>query len=111
MFVRAANLALSFLLELGMLAAFGYWGYHASDTIWIEIVLGSILPVAAASIWGVFMAPKAKIPLRQIPHLLLALVLFGLATTALFASNQPAVALVFGILVVLNQTLTYLLRQ
>ncbi len=94
-----------------MLAALGYWGYHASTTIWIEIVLGSALPVAAAILWGVFMAPKAKIPLRQIPHLLLALVLFGLATIALFVSNQPVVAVVFGILVIVNQTLTYLLRQ
>ncbi len=109
--VRGANLTLSFLLELAMLAAFGYWGYQAGNSFWVSFALGISLPVLAAIIWGMVMAPKARFPLDRPWHVLLALVLFGLATAALFAAGRFDLALAFGSLVILNQILTYVLHQ
>jgi hypothetical protein len=109
--LRGANLTLSFLLELGMLAAFGYWGYQAGSSFWVSVLLGVLLPVVAAVIWAVFMAPKARYPLTRPWHVLLALVLFGLATAGLFAAGQTALAITFGALVILNQVLTAVFHQ
>ncbi len=108
--VRAANLALSFLLELGLLAAVGYWGYESTDSFEIAVLLGVLLPIIAAVFWGVFMAPKASIPVPEPWHTLLALFLFALAIAALFAADRATLALIYAGLVVLNQVVRFAVR-
>lgn len=108
--IRAANLLLSFLLELGMLAAFSYWGYHAPSSPLVSILAGVALPVVAAVIWGIVLAPKARFTLTRQWHRFLELVLFGLATVAVYAAGRPELAIGFGALVAVNQLVTYRLN-
>ena len=49
--MRAANLGLRFLLELGALAAVGYWGWETGDGLlgWV-LAIGAIAAVIA--VWA-----------------------------------------------------------
>ena len=55
--MRAANLGLRFLLELGALAAVGYWGWETGDGLlgWV-LAIGAIAAVIA--VWALFVSPK-----------------------------------------------------
>ena len=108
---KTANLALAFLLELGMLVAFGVWGFHTGQNTLTRIALGIGVLVLAAVFWGVFMAPKAVVPLPAGLHLIVALLLFGLAAVALAFAGQPTLAWIFAALVVLNQVLMWVWKQ
>jgi hypothetical protein len=61
--VKAANLALRFLLELAALAALGYWGATVDADTAARVALGVGLPLAAALFWGMFVAPRARVVL------------------------------------------------
>jgi len=60
-FLKSANLALAFLLELCMLAALGYWGFITGESSVSRISLGLGAPLLAAIIWGTFLSPKAAV--------------------------------------------------
>jgi hypothetical protein len=46
--LRSANLALAFVLELCLLAAVGYWGFHVQASTALQIVLGIGAPLLVA---------------------------------------------------------------
>jgi hypothetical protein len=48
------QLVVRFLLELALLAAFAIWGWHLGDGGIGGALIGTILLLAAATIWGVF---------------------------------------------------------
>lgn len=90
-------LALVFLDELLVMAAFGVWGWSASPG-WLLVWL---LPLAAMAVWFVFASPKAPYGGPVVRPAVKVLV-FGLASLALWDAGQPgwAVALlVFSIVV------------
>lgn len=109
--LKNINLALAFLLELCMLAALGYWGYTLDQGLAIRVIAGLGLPILAAVVWGVFMAPRASMPLPPLPHLVLEVVIFGLAIAALYAAGQIQLAAIFGIVYVINLALRYVWGQ
>jgi uncharacterized protein DUF2568 len=82
--VRTANLGLRFLLELGLLVGVGWWGGHALGW-WAAVVL----PLAAAFLWGSFLAPKARWTIPSLARLVLELVLFALAAVGYWRAGQP----------------------
>jgi hypothetical protein len=103
----AANEALRFLLELCMLAAFAYWGSKTGGSTAINVVLAIVTPLAAATIWGVWCAPRSDRrlpPPRRIP---LELLLFALAAVALAAAGATTLAIVFAIAVAVNTLLLH----
>ena len=105
--LKSINLALAFVLELCMLAALGYWGFTLDQELAIRIVAGIGAPLLAAVIWGLFLAPKASIPLREPFRLLLKLILFALAAGALYAAQRPGLAAIFALLLAVNTILLY----
>ena len=105
--IKFANLVLSFLLELGALAAFSFWGFHAGATFPWKIVLAISAPLLAAVLWGIFAAPRAVRPLPEPWHLLFALTFFTVAATALYASGQQRLGVVFALVVGVNEALAY----
>jgi hypothetical protein len=79
--VRAANLALKFLLELAAIAALAYWGATAADGV-PAVALAVGAPALFIVLWGRFAAPRAahRLPARsRIPF---ELGLFALAALA-----------------------------
>src|ERR1700760_3474331 len=80
------NLLVRFLMELVMLAVFGYWGYHHFPR-WQGVAAAVALPLLAAVLWGVFRIPNDPRPAPvAIPgplRLLLEWALFAWAVWAL----------------------------
>ena len=105
--LKMLNLALMFLLELCMLAALGYWGFTLDQGLTIRVSVGLGAPLLAAVVWGMLLAPKASNPLQEPWHLLLELLIFGLAIAALYAAEQPRLALAFGSVYAINVVLRY----
>ena len=105
--IKSINLFLRFLLELCMLAALGYWGFRTGQPIIGKIGLGVGSPLLAAIIWSLYLAPASKRRLHE-PWLLIAeLVIFGLAIAALYSAGQPTLALIFGLVYMVNKTVLY----
>jgi hypothetical protein len=100
--VRVLNEALALLLELCALALFGWWGFTAGNGAVVHVLGGLGLPLAATVLWGLFAAPKARIRLPLAGALAVKAVVFGGAMAALWAVGHPALATVFGVLVVCN---------
>lgn len=109
--LKWGNLALAFFLELWMLFAFGFWGFHTGSGLFAKVTLGIGAPLLAAVAWGLLLAPKAPVRLPAPAHLILTLAFFGVAALALVAAGQPLQALIFAALVALNQALRYVLHQ
>jgi hypothetical protein len=106
-----ANAVLRFPLELCMLAAFAYWGSRATSGTAANVVIAIAAPVAAVSVWAVFMAPRSKTRLPEPRRMPLEVVLFGLATAALAAAGKTGLAIGFGVAATLNTTLVHLLGE
>ena len=109
--LKNLNLALSFLLELVMLVAFGYWGFNTGDSTVVHWVLGLGVPVLAIIIWSIYNAPQSKRRLPRTPRTILEVVMFSLAALALLAAGQTTWAIVFVVFIVINQIGIYIWQQ
>ena len=108
--MKAANLALKFLLELAMLAAFGVWGATVGDGA-ASVLAAIAAPAAAIVLWAIFAAPRSKRRLPTAARIPFELVLFGLAAAALAAAGHWTAAVVFAALVLVNVVLLTLFDQ
>jgi hypothetical protein len=109
--LKILNLMVRFLLELCLLAAVGYWGFKTQSGWLLKILFGIGLPALLATLWGLFVAPKAIYPLNAAAHLTLELVLLALGAVALFASGKPAIGWAYTIILVVNKILLVLWKQ
>jgi hypothetical protein len=107
---RVANDVLRFCLELAALAGLAIWGWRTGPT-GVNVVLAIAAPVAAAALWGAFVAPKAR---RHPPdpwRLLLEVTVFGGGTLALAAAGLETAAVVLGVAAALHLAGTFALGQ
>jgi len=109
--LKMLNLIIRFLLELGSLAIFGYWGFKTGNSPALKFLLGLGAPLLFAGMWGTFLAPKAPLRLSQPWVLLLELLLFGLAGWALYSAGKFTLSLIFGAIYILNKILMVIWRQ
>jgi hypothetical protein len=109
MVIKNANLALAFFMELGVLVALGYWGFHTGTGTIAKIVLGISAPVVAAVVWGMLGAPRSAWQLQGIWYLALSVVWFGSAALGLFVAGQRNLGTTFALVFVVNQVLAYAL--
>jgi hypothetical protein len=103
-------LLVRFLVELAMLAALGYWGFEIADGA-AQWVLGLGAPLAAAVIWGLFIAPRATYEVSKPVWIGLQVVLFGLAALALSSVASGALVAAFAAVVVLDSAALALLAD
>jgi len=108
---RAANLVLRFLLELAALAALGYWGGTIPATTAVRAALAVALPVAAATFWGAFVAPRARVVLPTGVRMTLGLLVFAVAAAALADRGHGRLALGFAALALVNVALMLAWQQ
>jgi len=109
--VKTVNLAVAFLLELCMLAALGYWGFQTGGSVPLNIILGIGAPLIAILIWARFMAPTSAHRLTGSAYLLVKLILFGLAAIGLAVAGQVTLAILFGVISVINKALLLAWKQ
>ncbi|HEX8970349.1 YrdB family protein [Oryzihumus sp.] len=82
-----------FLSELVLLAALAFIGAAMFDSLVLSIVAGIALPLAAAVIWGTFIAPRAPRHLGQPARTIVEVLIFGVTVVGLLVYGY----LVFGI--------------
>ncbi len=109
--IKGANLALRFLLELCALGALGYWGFKTGSGTVAKITLGIGAPLVAAVVWGTFLSPRAAVVLPGVLVLVLQALVFASAAVGLAATGHRTLALVFGVIVVVNAVLMYVWGQ
>lgn len=109
--IQGANVALRFLLELCLLAALGYWGFKTGSTAIAKLALGLGSPLLAATLWGLFVAPRSNMQLAEPLRLALEVVLFGCAAAVLYATGQPHLARGLVLVAAINRILMYLWGQ
>jgi len=107
---RAANDVLRFLLELLALAGLALWGWRTGPT-GVSVVLAIAAPLAAAALWGSFVAPKAQRHPGDPWRLLLEAVVFGAGTLAFAGAGLGGVAFALGVLAALHLAATFPLGQ
>lgn len=92
--VLAALAVVRFLAELGLLAALGYAGWQLSESTALSVVLAVGLPLAAALVWGKWVAPRARGRLEDPARFVVELVLFAAAFGGLlWVGPEPAVSI------------------
>lgn len=101
--MNAANLALRFLLEISSLVAFSFWGGYAGATPLLGTTLAIATPLAAASLWGAFVSPKARVAVAWPVRITIELVIFGFAIAALAAMGEFKLTLILAGAVVFHQ--------
>lgn len=105
MLAKSANLLVRFLLELFALGALCYWGFASGENVFVKVFLGLGAPVLAAVVWGLFVSPKAAVPLAMPLRLLPEALVFGSAAAALLATGHPVLAVGFTVVAVVNRLL------
>ncbi|MDQ6660257.1 MAG: YrdB family protein [Chloroflexota bacterium] len=101
--IKSVNLALRFLLELCAVAALAYWGFQSGSGLIMKIILGVGVPLLTVVIWAIFVASNAAVHLPEPIPFVLGLIILGLAAAAL--------AVVFGVIVVINAVLMVIWGQ
>ncbi|MFB9369181.1 YrdB family protein [Kitasatospora sp. NPDC001664] len=109
--LRLVNETVAFLLELAALALLGWWGWHVAPGPVAGVLLAVLLPGAAAVLWGMFAAPKARIALPVAGVLAVKAVVFGAAAAAYYAVGAASCATAFAVMVVVNTALATLDRR
>jgi hypothetical protein len=98
----AVNLGIRFLLELAMLVALGWVGGEIGSSWPVSVLLAIALPVLAAVVWGMFIAPKAPRRLTDPAKLAVELVLFAAAAMGLAIVGHLVLAAVLAVAFVIN---------
>lgn len=109
--LKGFNYLLSFLLELAMLFAFGYFGFHSGSSGLVKWSLALGIPLLVAVLWGLFFAPNAKRRFSVLPGVLLSLGLFLLAAWGLWQTGQPVAAWMLAGVAVMNRGLVVVWKQ
>ena len=65
--LKFINIGLRFLLELCILAIFGYWGFKTGSNLFMKFLLSLGAPILFAVLWGVFLAPESSMR-RMLPR-------------------------------------------
>ena len=109
--LKGLNQVIYFLLELGMLGSFGYTGFHSTQHPYGKYIIAIGLPLIAATLWGIFAAPRSthrlEFPLRS----LFALSMFGLAFFLLYRTGQTRLAITLTILALSSELTAIALKQ
>jgi len=108
--LKNANLLVRFLLELSALAATAYWGFATSSGL-TQWLLGIAAPAAVATVWGLFVSPKAKIELPRPAQFAIELSVFAAAALALAAADRPGLGIALAVVALVSGTLNYIWRD
>ena len=106
--LQNANLGLRFALELMALVFYGVWGFQTGESSAMRTALGVGTPLLVAAVWGLFIAPRARVTLNPVLKEALALAVFAGAAFCLAALGYTTLGWLFVITALLN---SYALRK
>lgn len=105
--LKSINQIVAFLLELGMLAAVGRWGYLQGKTTLSKYGFALLLIAVIVVLWGYFAAPKSANRLSLGYRMIFEFVLFMIATFLLQKSGNTNYAIAFGLVAIINLCFEY----
>ena len=109
--LRSVNLVVRLLCELALLVALAVWGFHTGAGATARAALGLGAPLAAAVIWGLWVAPASRRRLPDPGRLAVEVVLFAAGVAALAAAGHVLMAVLFAAVVAVNITLDRVLSS
>lgn len=109
--MKLLNNLVSFLLELAMLGALGYWGFSAGGSLPLKWLLGIGVPAALIAFWSVFMAPNSTRRLAWPWVPIVSLVLFLGSALALYSAGAHDAGAVLAVVSIVNVALVLIWRQ
>lgn len=77
----------------------------------MKFIFGIGSPLLFATIWGIFIAPKASLKLPEPYRFMLEIILFGVTSLALYVVDQITLAIILGMVFVINHTLIIIWKQ
>jgi hypothetical protein len=104
------NVALRGVMELGIVLALAYWGYHTGGSTLAKVALAVGAPALGFGFWGLVdfhQAGRMAEPLRLVQELVIS----GLAAVALVVAGQPALGWALGLISIAHHALVYGLGQ
>lgn len=109
--LKNANLALAFLLELGVLAALVYWGWAAGPNLFAKIGLSAGAAAAAIVVWAVFGAPRSSRRLQGSGYWLLRISFDAAGALALYTAGQRIAGVIFALVAIFNCAVAIVWKQ
>jgi Protein of unknown function (DUF2568) len=108
--LKKFNLALRGIMELGIVVALGFWGFHTGRNTFMKIILGIGAPVIVFGFWGLvdFRNAGSK---SEFLRLIQELVLSGLASIALYFAGEHALAWFLVLISIAHHILVYSLDE
>lgn len=107
------NLTLRFLLEMTALVSIGIWGWKQSDS-WVKYILVLVLPLMAATFWGIFNVPNdpsrsgaAPIVVTGVVRLILELTILSTGAFALYYGGFVKPSYIYISLVIIHYAISY----
>lgn len=89
---------LAFVAEVMMLAGMAWAGWDLGTSTVVSALLAVALPIAAAVVWGLWCAPRARFPLPRLPRWAVKMTLFSIATVLLLQTDPTPWAGLYGVL-------------
>jgi hypothetical protein len=109
--VKALNVAIRFfVVELGALAGAAYWGFEATSgagQLWLTV----LAPVAVVVVWGLFIAPKARVQIPKQAALAIELVLLVLVAVGVAVTGPVWLGIAYGAIALVSGVGNYVLRS
>ena len=106
--LKRFNLLLRSLMEMGIVAGFGYWGFQIAKGSIMKIILTICVPVIIFSFWGFIDFHKAG-KFSESLRLLQELIISGAAAVALYTVGQHLLGWIFALLSIIHHILVYLI--
>lgn len=104
------NLALRGLMELGIVIALAYWGYHSGKTTVQSTLLSIGAPLLIFGFWSLFDFRKVVAtpePFRLVQELILS----GIAAVAWYSAGQRSLGVALGMISIIHHVLVYVLGE
>ena len=109
--LRVVNLGVRFVLELVALAVFAYWGWTVRASTLLRVAMTIALPLLVATFWGIFIAPRARIPTGRLGQSGLGLVVFLAAAAALYSRGHALGAVLLAVVALVSSLFLYAFPQ
>lgn len=101
------NDVVAFLVEVAALVLLGIWAWRAApNPVLLRLLAVVVVVGAATTLWALFAAPRATFDVPALALGVKVLVLGG-SVVAGFTVLGPAVAVAYGVVVVVNTALMY----
>ena len=106
--LKRFNLFLRSLMEMGIVAGSGYWGFQIAKGSIMKIILTICVPVIIFSFWGFIDFHKAG-KFSEHLRLLQELIISGAAAVALYSAGQHLFGWILALLSIVHHILVYLI--